>query len=201
MPIEKIHDNFVKSRRLNVLADHFAQLLPEKATVLDVGSGDGGLAVAIKKRKPNLEIRGIDTLIRDEVHVQVDLFDGQVIPAEDNSTDYVMFSDVLHHTDDPMVMLREATRVARHGVLIKDHLADGPLAKPTLRFMDEVGNRRFGVRLPYNYWSSEQWESAFSELKLNKEDYRTRIGLYPFWANWCFGRKLHFIARLGVAQS
>lgn len=199
MPIEKIHESFVKSRRLNVLADQFSQLLPDKATVMDVGSGDGGLAVAIKERKPELEIRGIDTLIRDEIHIPVDLFDGQVIPAEDSSTDFVMFSDVLHHTDDPMVMLREAERVARKAVLIKDHLADGFLAVPTLRFMDGVGNRRFGVRLPYNYWRSEQWDAAFEELNLKKEQYRTQINLYPAWANWCFGRRLHFVTRLAVS--
>ena len=199
MPIEKIHESFVKSCQLNVLADHFSKLLPDKATVMDVGSGDGGLAVAIKTRKPNLEIRGIDTLIRDEIQIPVDLFDGQVIPADDNSTDFVMFSDVLHHTDDPMVMIREAERVARKAVLIKDHLADGFLALPTLRFMDGVGNRRFGVRLPYNYWRSDQWESAFDELNLKKEAYRNRIKLYPAWANWCFGRGLHFVARLAVS--
>jgi SAM-dependent methyltransferase len=198
MAVEKIHERYVKSRRLTVLAKHFAELLPDEATVLDVGAGDGGLALAIMEHKPGLDFRGIDTLIRDEIHIPVDVFDGQTIPADDNSSDFVLFSDVLHHTEDPMIMLREAARVARRGVLIKDHLADGLFAQKTLRFMDEVGNRRFGVSLPYNYWRSQQWDSAFNELKLEKEDYRTRLGLYPFWANWCFGRGLHFIARLGV---
>lgn len=198
MGIESIHESYVKSRRLTVLADHFAELIPDQSMVLDVGSGDGGLAAAIIARKPTLTFTGIDTLIRHDTHIPVEAFDGRTIPSQDNTTDYVLFSDVLHHTEDPMILLREATRVARRGVMIKDHLVRGLLARPTLRFMDEVGNRRFGVKLPHNYWRPEQWDNAFSELKLKPEDYRTQLGLYPSWANWCFGRRLHFITRLGL---
>jgi len=198
MGIESIHENYVKSRRLNVLASHFAQLFPSDATVLDVGSGDGGLAAAILDRKATLHFKGIDTLVREQTHIPVDVFDGQTIPAADKSHDYVLFSDVLHHTEDPMILLREAVRVARRGLVIKDHLVRGLLAKPTLRFMDQVGNRRFGVNLPHNYWRPAQWDTAFDELNLHPETYTTHLGLYPFWANWCFGRGLHFITRLGI---
>jgi hypothetical protein len=36
--------------------------------------------------------------------------------------------DVLHHTDDANVLLREARRVTRRDVLIKDHRLNGFLA-------------------------------------------------------------------------
>ncbi len=201
MGIETIHESYVKSRRLNVLANHFAELIPDQSTVLDVGSGDGGLAAAIIARKPTLRFRGFDTLVREETKIPVEEFDGRTIPAENDTTDYVLFSDVLHHTEDPMILLREAARVACKGVMIKDHLVCGLLARPTLRFMDEVGNRRFGVKLPHNYWRPEQWNVAFEELRLERKEYRTQLGLYPFWANWCFGRGLHFITRLGLKES
>ncbi|MAI32737.1 MAG: SAM-dependent methyltransferase [Planctomycetaceae bacterium TMED240] len=201
MGIETIHESYVKSRRLNVLANHFAELIPAQSTVLDVGSGDGGLAAAIIARKPTLRFRGFDTLVREDTKIPVEEFDGRTIPAENDTTDYVLFSDVLHHTEDPMILLREAARVACKGVMIKDHLVCGLLARPTLRFMDEVGNRRFGVKLPHNYWRPEQWNVAFEELRLERKEYRTQLGLYPFWANWCFGRGLHFITRLGLKES
>ncbi len=201
MGIETIHESYVKSRRLNVLANHFAELIPAQSTVLDVGSGDGGLAAAIIARKPTLRFRGFDTLVREDTKIPVEEFDGRTIPAENDTTDYVLFSDVLHHTEDPMILLREAARVACKGVMIKDHLVCGLLARPTLRFMDEVGNRRFGVKLPHNSWRPEQWNVAFEELRLERKEYRTQLGLYPFWANWCFGRGLHFITRLGLKES
>ena len=201
MSIESIHESYVKSRRLTVLADHFAELIPDESTVLDVGAGDGGLAAAIIARKPTLNFKGIDTLVRQETGIPVQLFDGRTIPLENKSTDYVLFSDVLHHTEDPMILLREAARVARRGIMIKDHLVRGLLARPTLRFMDEVGNRRFGVKLPHNYWRPEQWNLAFEDLRLECKEYRTQLGLYPIWANWCFGRGLHFITRLEISNS
>jgi hypothetical protein len=83
------------------------------------------------------------------------------LPFHSKSWDTVMFCDVLHHADDAIGMLREAARVARHSVIIKDHLAEGVLARPVLRLMDFVGNAPHGVTLPYNYFERAQWASAY----------------------------------------
>ena len=95
-----------------------------------------------------------------------------------------------------MVMLREAARVSRRCVLIKDHTRDGFAAGATLRFMDWIGNARYGVALPYNYWPQARWDAAFAELGLRPAKSVTEVGLYPWWANWLFGRRLHFITLL-----
>jgi hypothetical protein len=95
-----------------------------------------------------------------------------------------------------MVLLREAARVARRAVVIKDHTLDGLLAGPTLRFMDHVGNARHGVALPYNYWPRRRWVEAFRELALEVEVWREDLRLYPRPADWVFGRSLHFVAKL-----
>jgi hypothetical protein len=125
-------------------------------------------------------------------------FDGLVIPAEARSVDVVMFVDVLHHTPDPFVLLREAARVARAAILIKDHLADKPLSRSLLRFMDWVGNARHGVALPYNYWSSDRWARAFADLGLRLEIHERNLGLYAPGLDQVFGGGLHFIARLAT---
>jgi hypothetical protein len=39
-----------------------------------------------------------------------------------------------------MILLREAARVAREAVVIKDHTKNGLAADATLRFMDRIGN-------------------------------------------------------------
>ncbi len=43
-------------------------------------------------------------------------FDGLTLPLADHSVDVVLFVDVLHHTADPLILLREAARVARRHV-------------------------------------------------------------------------------------
>ena len=66
----------------------------------------------------------------------------------------------------PMILIREAVRVACVGVAIKDHLRQGVLASLTLRLMDWVGNARHSVALHCNYWSPAQWFRAFDTLGL-----------------------------------
>ena len=141
-------------------------------------------------------MEGIDVLPRAQTHIPVQMFDGSCIPFPASSFDVVLFSDVLHHTPDGTVLLREAHRTARKYVLIKDHYREGLAANARLRFMDWVGNARFGVSLPYNYWARRQWQQAWQQIGLQPEQLVTRLGLYPKPADWIFGAQLHFIALL-----
>lgn len=194
--LDQIHGAYVYNRRVRVLSEQFAPLLPPNSRVLDVGCGDGLISRLIMDQRPDVEIRGIDVLIRPQTHIPIEPFNGEAIPQGDASFDAVLFVDVLHHTRDPKVLLSEAARVARQCVLIKDHNLDGFLAGPTLRFMDWVGNARHGVILPYNFWPARRWTETFASLGLVPVSIKTRIGLYPWPAAWVFGRKLHFLAKL-----
>lgn len=196
--MERIHEDYVHGRRVGVLCRHLSELIPEGARVLDVGCGDGLLASLVMRARPDVQTRGIDVLVRGRTHIPVEEYDGQRFPAEDKSYDVVTFVDVLHHTDDPLAVLREAVRVARRAIVIKDHTRDGLLAGATLRFMDEVGNVRHGVRLPFNYWPRSKWLEAFDTLGLTVGAWRKSLGLYPTPANWLFERSLHFVARLDL---
>jgi SAM-dependent methyltransferase len=197
--LDRLHGRSVHPRRVRVLGAHLEAVLPRDAKVLDVGCGDGLLAATIIERRPDLRVEGIDVLVRADARIPVTAFDGSVLPFPDRSFDEVMFVDVLHHTEDPNVLLREAARVSRRGIVLKDHLLEGWLAGPVLRFMDEVGNARHGVALPHNYWPRRRWTEAFTALRLRERSWREDVGLYPWPADLVFGRSLHFIARLEVA--
>jgi ubiquinone/menaquinone biosynthesis C-methylase UbiE len=194
--LERLHSMGVHERRVRVLAHELVQLLPQGARLLDVGCGDGTLAVTIQKLRPDVTVEGVDVLVRPTTAIPVTRYDGRTLPFADDSFDAVMMVDVLHHADDAKLVLAEARRVARQVVLVKDHRRDGFLADETLRFMDWVGNARHGVSLPYNYWSERQWREAFAQLGLTVEVWRTSLGIYPWPASWLFDRSLHFVARL-----
>lgn len=197
--IGALHSKLVFQRRARVLAEALAKAIPETArTVLDVGCGDGAIAALIQRLRPNLTIIGTDVMARPRTHIPVTVFDGERLPFLDSAFDVVMFVDVLHHTNDPTILLREAKRVSRGAVVLKDHTRDRPLADTTLRLMDWVGNAHHGVRLPYNYWSSAQWRRAFDTIGLSPQATETRLGLYPFPTSLIFERGLHFVSRLGV---
>jgi SAM-dependent methyltransferase len=194
--IEYAHGAFVASRRARAIADHLARVIPPHASVLDVGCGDGQLAALLLERRPDLTIAGVDVLVRDDTYIPVERFDGRRLPAGDGAYDVVMFVDVLHHCDNQLELLAEARRVARRAVVIKDHVLRGFAARQTLRFMDGVGNRRYGVSLPFNYWRAEQWSQAFASLDLAVEQQIDHLGLYPWPMSSFFDRKLHFLAVL-----
>jgi SAM-dependent methyltransferase len=197
--LERLHAGTISQRRIRRLCGHLAPLFPPHACALDVGCGDGRLDVLLAQARPDLSFQGIDVLIQPQVSIPVQPFDGHTIPYGPGSFDVVLLVDTLHHTNDPMSLLREAARVARRAIVIKDHVRDGFLADPTLRFMDRVGNARFGISLPHTYWPKARWFEAFDELHLTVGVWKPRLKLYPWPFDWLFDRSLHFIARLDLA--
>jgi len=194
--LERLHARYVVGGRAQVLADHLAPLIDQGAEVLDVGCGDGLIDRLVMRRRPDLRIRGIDTVVRPATQIPVDRYDGTTIPHPDDAFDVVLLVDVLHHEAQPERLLEETVRVARRAVVIKDVMLRGWLAGPTLRFMDRVGNERHGVALPATYWAAEKWQRAIREAGLRVELWNDRLGLYPPPASWVFERSFHFVSRL-----
>lgn len=194
--LEHIHKGYVHNRRVSVLRDHLADVIPKNVTVLDVGCGDGLLSSMVMEKRPDVKIKGLDILERSQTYIPVEQFDGSSIPCGDGAFDVAIFVDVLHHTIDPMILLNEAVRVAHRAVIIKDHICDGLMDNLTLRLMDHVGNSRYGVALPYNYWSRQKWREAVEILGLRITTWKSDLGLYPRPAHWLFDRSLHFLSRL-----
>jgi hypothetical protein len=110
-----------------------------------LGYGDGLVAHRILERRGDLELFGADVLLRSSTLFPSVSFDGWKLPFVSGEFNVVMLIEVLHHTRDVSAILPEAARVSKEHLLIKDHLADRILAKPTLRFTDIVGNVRYGI--------------------------------------------------------
>src|SRR5262245_61220520 len=195
------HGHVVHSRRVRVLAAHFADLIPRGHSVLDVGCGDGFIDRLILERRPDLRICGTDPLVRRGAHIPVVPFDGRRLPFTDQSWDTVFFCDVLHHAEQPVELIMEAVRVTRHSILIKDHSVEGCLAQPTLRFMDFVGNAPHGIALAFNYFTPAQWEDAYRATGLVPLEVRRKLGMYPSWAEPFVGRSLHFLAIYSIRRA
>jgi SAM-dependent methyltransferase len=192
-----LHGRLIFGRRVQALADNIAELIPAGvSTLLDVGCGDGTLAGAIAKRRPALGIVGVEVHARPHTAIPVTEFDGRRLPFADASFDVVMLVDVLHHAEDPGILIAEARRVAGRAVIIKDHLTDAWLSHARLRLMDWVGNIGHGVPLRYAYWSRREWSDAFRTVGLLEVDRRENLGLYGPMLRLLFERRLHFVSCL-----
>jgi len=193
---EWIHEWKIKDRRTTVLSHHICKLIPKESTLLDVGCGDGILAKKIADTIKSKKSQGIDVLVRKDCAIQVDQFDGENIPFANNSFDYILLIDVLHHTLSPEKVFKECVRVCSKGIILKDHINNSSIDYYTLRFMDKIGNSRFDVELPHNYLSQSRWYGLFSENKLSNQNTITQLNLYPFPFNLLFDRKLHTVWKL-----
>lgn len=195
--IARGHRALVFGRRARVLSEALAPLIPANArSVLDIGCGDGTIASLIAACRPDLAVEGVEVIPRPSCRVPCRAFDGEKLPFPDGSFDVCLFVDVLHHTTDVTQLLREAVRVSRTCVVLKDHLSESSFDHATLRGMDWVGNRPHGVTLTYNYQSRIQWEEHFSACGLRATQLSTALPIYPFPFSQLFGRKLHFVAQL-----
>lgn len=197
---DRLHRRWVHARRVRVLASHLDPLLGPGFRVLDVGAGDGRLAVQLTSARPDLQIRCVDLKLRPTSAFPVEHYDGERLPFDDGAFDAVLLIDVLHHASDPLALLAEAQRVAAL-VLIKDHSLEGWFADATLRFMDWVGNARHGIPLPFRYWTRSAWIAAFDGMNLGVRSWQTPLGMYPWPATLLFDRSLHFVAAVRPLQA
>jgi SAM-dependent methyltransferase len=189
------------NRRVYVLSRHLANAIPGRGTVLDIGCGDGQIALALMRLRPDLKVEGVDVVPRPKTLIPIVQYDGVTLPYADKSVDYVTIVDVLHHTHDPGAILIEAARVARHGVALKDHLREGFLGNETLSFMDWFGNFGDGVPMPYNYLSRREWQGEYFRARLEVASMNEKLNIYLPPARWLFDRQLHFVAYLTPKES
>ena len=110
----------------DLISDYCAQ----RMRVLDVGCGNGGVAVAGALRGHRVTAVDIDTgsvartLARAEawgVHVDALQGDASSLGLPDDSFDLVVMNDIIEHVEDPDGALEEARRVLRPGGLAYVH--------------------------------------------------------------------------------
>ncbi|MHC4292092.1 MAG: class I SAM-dependent methyltransferase [Planctomycetota bacterium] len=191
--VGQLHQKLVKPRQSNCIVDYLVRFLPHRGKVLDVGCGTGKIARMVREKIPNLQIKGIDILVQSNAEIEVEKFDGNSIPFEDNYFDAVMFVDVLHHTINHRQLLLEASRVCTGPIVIKDHLSNSVFDHKVLSFMDWVGNRSLEIESIYNYYSDSQWNSLFNELGIRDVTKIQVKKLYPFPCGFIFNRNMQVL--------
>lgn len=152
-----LHHRAVQVPRAERVASALAGLVGCARSVLDVGAGDGVIARAVADKVGAERVMGVDVLLRPSSRVEVVPYDGARLPFGDGAFEAVMLSDVLHHCEDPALVLGECLRVASRLVVIKDHFRFGPVSRALLLAMDVVGNAEAGVLVRGTYFSPAEW--------------------------------------------
>ncbi len=206
-----LHQRASHQTRVRHLAGIFSEIIGSgsKGPVrcLDVGCGDMQIAELVAASKPDTRWTCLDiyplpeALQSQERYQKYRSFDGQHIPAEDYSFDYVLLCDVLHHSLDPAALLRACARVGKQ-VIVKDHYQYGFFSNLMLKWMDRFGNQAYGVHIPGQYFSVDSFEALCRECGLQIVQQQVGIQLYGHLPvlRWVLRKEWQFWAVLEKTQ-
>jgi SAM-dependent methyltransferase len=121
--LELIRDVVPADHARQVLADHWIETafasLPVGSRVLDLGCGTGDSVDQFRAVEPEVRWVGADLRRSPEVErrtrtdAEFRVFDGERLPFEDASFDFVYCKQVLEHVRRPLVLLADVARVLR----------------------------------------------------------------------------------------
>ncbi len=177
-----------QKRLVNIISPH----LRSGDRVLDIGCGFGHLGAALMENVPGLRVEGIESVRRGGELIPITEYEGKKMPFPDKTFDAVILADVLHHDHDQERLLREATRVSKRLVIIKDHLREGFLAQKRISLLDWAANAGYGVPCLYQYHNLDEWHKVVGRVASNTIEERTSIDVYPPVFNQLLGKGLHY---------
>jgi ubiquinone/menaquinone biosynthesis C-methylase UbiE len=108
--------NYENSQAQNTFS-YLKDFISENDTVLDCGTGNGLVAMLIRKNIKS-QATGIDVININCTKSKTILFNGQDIPFKNNSFTVTVCAFVLHHARNQNKLLKEIKRVTRSKIII-----------------------------------------------------------------------------------
>lgn len=137
--------DWIMHRRARRLTSLLHPYLNDAKTIVDLGSGTGHNAEAIR-RATGAQVLELDVADIHWVGPPPTLIQPGEVPLDAESASHVLILYVLHYCDEPVKLLREAARVSSANVIVLQTTCERPLAAKLLR-VQEFFFGRFGYFL------------------------------------------------------
>ena len=157
------------------------------SSILDLGCGDGNIGALVSGKQVTLADIYRHTNVGNTKLPFVLLRQGVGLPFRDNEFDCTMMTAVLHHSDDPEQLLREAYRVTKDRVIVIETVYG--LAKEDFKDLDVEQQRKFTIffdhfsncviqyqkdpkkriNCPFNFQTPENWQDSFEKIGFHQE--------------------------------
>lgn len=140
--------------------------IPKGSKILDLGCGSGIVAKNLADFFESL-ITGVDIRDNRVVNIPLKIIDGKNLPFRDNEFDICVISYVLHHTQEPAVLLKEAKRVTQDKILIYEDVPKGFFSNLICKIHGISYNCLFQKNKENGRFLNDQnWKEIFENLRL-----------------------------------
>ena len=133
--------------------------------ILDLGCGSGIVAKTFQDFF-QAQVIGVDVKDNRIIPVDFKVIDGKNLPFSENSFDCVLISYVLHHSQDPISLLKEAKRVCKNKIIIYEDLPEGIVSKLFCKIHGISFNKFFKIKNPAFFKTGKEWQETFENLGL-----------------------------------
>jgi ubiquinone/menaquinone biosynthesis C-methylase UbiE len=169
----------VAAFRLRNQAEMLGDYVRRGDSILDVGCGTGYLSKYLEEMYA-VEPTGLDVKDFCVTPISFRVFDGKSIPFAERTFDHVIISFTLHHSQDPMSLIRECRRVARRSIMVFEDLPDSRPGKILVSLHIGIFARFYRLRLSRaDYRSALAW---ISEQAVNV----VRTEVPPEWFDYLY---------------
>lgn len=152
------------------MAENCDGYIKKGSKMLDLGCGSGIVSREFARRF-QVDVMGVDIVDLRVVPLRLQLINGRDLPFDDGSFDTILISYVLHHTKDPIAIIKEAKRVVKHGghIIVFEDLFEGAFSKAICdihgyTFKKIFDHDREGTG--ENFKNSREWRLIFEHLGL-----------------------------------
>ncbi|MDB5259328.1 MAG: SAM-dependent methyltransferase [Candidatus Taylorbacteria bacterium] len=162
---------------------YLKHLMPGKK-VVDLGCGDGRVSDLVQMGLPGVIVTGYDTELYKAPGVAVDIYqyDGIQTGAFDRTYDGGIITNVLHHTLDKKMVLRELARIIKPGgrVVVLETVPSEPgqVARSVTFLVDYFYNRILhdsDVNVPGAFELAKDWPLLFEEVGFDLAPIRDNV--------------------------
>ncbi len=166
--------SITQKKRAKIIADAYKNWGAEGKKALDVGCGNGVVSDVLVADL-ELNLCGTDIIDYRTTNIPFKQMENPgELPFDDLSFDFVMFNDVLHHSEHIESLILEGKRVGHSLLIFEDKQSF------LLTIVDVVLNHIYSSRMPVplNFKTKEEWCLLFDKLGLEWEAGEVS---YPFW--------------------
>ncbi|MEP3225498.1 MAG: class I SAM-dependent methyltransferase [Parasphingorhabdus sp.] len=132
--------------------------------LVEIGSGPGSVVEIF--RDQGLEVTALDIADNSiEKRLRPIIYDGEIMPFDDQTFDTGLLLTILHHTKRPDVILHEAARISKRLIIIED-VYESPWQAFYTKWTDKLTNMEFFGH-PHSNRSHQQWLATFDQMGLH----------------------------------